>query len=177
MFKLRVRVRSGFLSPWVAHAARGTREGWSVLRRRRAVPVLLAMALSLTACGRLYDLPPPEGEPVVLKTAELATTWTDFQDGTLTLKQDGTLVADNVCIASGWHEDLTWSGKGTWKQGSSKEQSIVVVTFDIAHPETGERRPDSYAALRQGEFLKLWASVGDPDHDHPHCILTNPPPS
>jgi hypothetical protein len=132
------------------------------------------MALALTACGRLYDLPPPEGEPVVLKPAELATTWTDFQGGTLTLKQDGTFIADKVCIAVGWYEDLTWTGTGTWEQDSNKKQSFVSVSFDAAHPETGERRPDSYAALRRGKVLKLWTRVGDPDHDHSHCILTSP---
>ncbi|MFD7321068.1 hypothetical protein ACFV9D_08235 [Streptomyces sp. NPDC059875] len=132
------------------------------------------MALALTACGRLYDLPPPEGEPVVLKPAELATTWTDADGGTLTLKQDGTFIADKVCIAVGWYEGLTWSGIGTWERGSNKKQSFVGVTFDAAHPETGEREPDSYAALRQGKVLKLWAAVGDPDHDYPNCVLTSP---
>ncbi|WP_395362384.1 hypothetical protein ACHGLA_21245 [Streptomyces sp. YH02] len=136
--------------------------------------MLLAMALALTACGRLYDLPPPEGERIVLKPAELATTWTDFQDGTLTLKQDGTFVADNVCIAFGWEEDLTQSGNGTWKQSTYKKQSFLTITFDAAHPETKEREPDSLAALRTGNELRLWAAVGDPDHDHPHCILVRP---
>ncbi|MCX5376451.1 hypothetical protein [Streptomyces sp. NBC_00091] len=131
------------------------------------------MALALTGCGRIYELPPPEGKPVVLEPAELATTWTDIHDGTLTLKQDGTFIADNVCIAFSWDEGLTQSGTGTWRLGSNTEQSIVVVSFDAAHPETGERRPDSWAALKNGKVLKLWTRVGDPDHDEPHCTLTS----
>ncbi|MFB7372101.1 hypothetical protein ACFC0D_19915 [Streptomyces sp. NPDC056222] len=144
------------------------------MRSCRTALILLATTLTLTACGRLYDLPPPEGEPVVLKPAELATTWTDFDDGTLTLKQDGTFIADKVCIAIDWEEGLTWSGTGTWKHGFNKEESFVSVTFDAAHPETGEREPASYSALRQGKVLKLWVAVGDPDHDYPNCVLTSP---
>ncbi|MFE5487912.1 hypothetical protein [Streptomyces sp. NPDC056527] len=41
------------------------------------------MALALTACGRIWNRPPPEGESVVLKPAELAATWTDADGGTL----------------------------------------------------------------------------------------------
>ncbi|MFJ7497985.1 hypothetical protein ACIQZB_44290 [Streptomyces sp. NPDC097727] len=138
------------------------------------------MALTLTACGRFTVMPPPDGEPVVLKPAELATTWTDADGGTLTLKQDGTFIADEVCIAVRWYEGLTWSGTGTWEQGSNKKQSFVAVSFDADHPvdayhpERVERRPDSYAALRQGKVLKLWVAVGDPDNDYPNCVLTNP---
>ncbi|MGW0999285.1 hypothetical protein [Streptomyces sp. NPDC002520] len=141
---------------------------------------MLAMAFILTACGRFTVMPPPDGEPVVLKPAELATTWTDADGGTLTLKQDGTFIADKVCIAVRWYDSLTWSGTGTWEQGSNKKQSFVGVTFDaahsfdVAHPEKGERRPEAYAALRQGKALKLWVPVGDPDNDYPHCILTSP---
>lgn len=135
---------------------------------------LLATALALTACGRLTVMPPPEGKPVVLAPAELATTWTDARGGTLALKPDGTFVADEVCVAVGWYEGLTWSGTGTWKQGATQEETIVGVTFDAAHPETGERNPDPYAALRQGRVLKLWAAVGDPDNDYPNCVLTSP---
>ncbi|MFE6840798.1 hypothetical protein ACFVFI_39015 [Streptomyces sp. NPDC057705] len=135
---------------------------------------LLAMAVALTACGRLTVMPPPEGEPVALTPAELAATWTDADGGTLTLKPDGTFIADKVCIAYRWDEGLTGSGTGTWEQGSNKKQSFVGVTFDVAHPETGEREPDSYEALRRGKVLKLWAAVGDPDNDYPNCVLTSP---
>ncbi|WP_158939168.1 hypothetical protein [Streptomyces sp. NRRL S-87] len=138
------------------------------------------MAFALTACGRLTVMPPPEGEPVVLQPAQLATTWTDADGGTLTLKRDGTFDADKICVAVGWYDSLTWSGTGTWRQGSGREQSFVGVTFDaghsfdVYHPEEVERRPDSYAALKQGRVLKLWVAVGDPDNDYPHCILTSP---
>ncbi|MFE5912838.1 hypothetical protein ACFQ6B_27670 [Streptomyces wedmorensis] len=145
-----------------------------MLRRCRTALISLPVALALTACGRLYELPPPEGDPVVLKPAEVATTWTDADGGTLTLKQDGTFVADKICIAIGFEDGLTQSGTGTWKQGSNKKQSIVSVTFDAAHPETGERKPDPWAALRRGKVWKLWTRVGDPDHDDPHCTLTSP---
>jgi hypothetical protein len=144
------------------------------LRSCRTALILLAMALALTACGRFTVMPPPDGEPVVLKPAELATTWTDADGGTLTLKQDGTFIADKVCIAVSWYDGLTWSGTGTWEQGSNKKQSYVGVTFDADHPETGEREPDPYAALRQGKVLKLWVAVGDPDNDYPNCVLTSP---
>lgn len=132
------------------------------------------MVLALTACGRLTVMPPPDGDPVVLKPAELTTTWTDADDGTLTLKPDGTFIAHKVCVAVGWEEELAWSGTGTWDQGSPEKQTFVGVTFDDAHPEVDGRRVDAYAALRQGEVFKLWAAVGDPDNDYPNCVLTSP---
>ncbi|MEX0171898.1 hypothetical protein [Streptomyces sp. LMG1-1-1.1] len=143
-------------------------------RHCRTAPILLATALALTACGRLYELPPPEGKPILLKRADLVTTWTDADDGTLTLKPDGTFVAHDICVAVGWEEDLAWSGTGTWKLTSNKEQSFLRVRFDAAHPEADGRRPDSYSALKHNEVVKLWARVGDPDHDLPHCVLTLP---
>jgi hypothetical protein len=150
------------------------------LRYCRTALILLAMALALTACGRLTVMPPPEGEPVVLKPAELATTWTDAEGGTLTLKQGGTFIADKVCVAVSWYDGLTWSGTGTWEQGSNKKQSLVGLSFDADHsvdpyhPERGEREPAPYAALRQGKVLKLWVAIGDPDNDYPNCVLTSP---
>ncbi|MFG2331023.1 hypothetical protein ACGFMM_15510 [Streptomyces sp. NPDC048604] len=141
------------------------------------------MALALTACGRLTVTPPPEGEPVILKPAELATTWTDADGGTLTLKQDGTFTADKICVSVSWYDSLAWSGTGTWRQSSNKEQSFLYVTFDVAHPvgsgtaahpQEFERRPDSYAALKQGKVLKLWTAIGDPDNDYPNCVPTSP---
>ncbi|MFJ2933088.1 hypothetical protein ACIO8G_09965 [Streptomyces sp. NPDC087219] len=143
-------------------------------RSRRTALILPAMALALTACGRFTVMPPPDGEPVVLKPAELATTWTDAEGGTLTLKRDGTFIADKVCIAVGWYEGLAWSGTGAWEQGSDRKQSFVGVTFDADHPEVRGREPDAYAALREGEVLKLWAAIGDPDNDYPNCVLTGP---
>lgn len=119
-------------------------------------------------------MPPPEGEPVILEPAELTTTWTDADGGTLTLKRDGTFTADAMCVAIAWEEGLTWSGTGTWKHGSNDEYSYVSVTFDAPHPETGDRKPDSYAAMRRGDVLKLWTFVGDPDNDYPNCVLTSP---
>lgn len=151
------------------------------MRYCRTALILLATALALTACGRFTVMPPPEGAPVVLKPAELATKWTDAEGGTLTLKQDGTFIADKVCVAVSWYEGLTWSGTGTWEQGSNKKQSIVGVSFDADHsfdayhPEKGEREPAPYAALRQGKVLKLWVAIGDPDNDYPNCVLTSPP--
>ncbi|MFE7712340.1 hypothetical protein ACFU6I_42840 [Streptomyces sp. NPDC057486] len=153
-----------------------------MLRYRRTALISLAVALALTACGRFTVIPPPDGEPVVLKPAELATTWTDAEGGTLTLKHDGMFIADKVCVAVDWYDSLTWSGTGTWDQGSNKKQSFVAVSFDAAHPvgfdaahpKTFEREPDSYAALRQGKVLKLWVAVGDPDNDYPNCVLTSP---
>ncbi|MFG2841390.1 hypothetical protein ACGFYE_41195 [Streptomyces zaomyceticus] len=127
-------------------------------------------------------MPPPEGGPVVLKSAALAATWTDADGGTLTLKQDGTFVADDVCVAVSWYDGLTWSGTGTWNQGGNKEQTFVGVTFDaaqpagfdIAHPDSLGREPAPYAALRHGKVLKLWVAIGDPDNDYPNCVLTSP---
>ncbi|MFI7005386.1 hypothetical protein [Streptomyces sp. NPDC050145] len=119
-------------------------------------------------------MPPPDGEPAVLKPAELATTWTDADGGTLTLKRDGTFIADKVCVAVGWHDGLAWSGTGPWERGSNRKQSFVGVTFDVDHPETDGREPDAYAALRQGKVLKLWTAIGDPDNDCPNCVLTSP---
>ncbi|MFH9723007.1 hypothetical protein ACH4M4_08560 [Streptomyces sp. NPDC017254] len=142
-------------------------------RSRRTALVLPALALALTACGRLTVMPPPEGEPVVLKPAELTTTWTDADGGTLTLKEDGTFLADKVCLAVAWYDSLAWSGTGTWKKGSGKKQSFVGVTFDADHPEVKGRTTEPYAALRQGKTLKLWAPVGDPDNDYPNCVLTS----
>ncbi|WP_329621975.1 hypothetical protein OG357_17120 [Streptomyces sp. NBC_01255] len=140
------------------------------------------MALALTACGRLTVMPPPDGEPVALKPAELATTWTDDDGGTITLKRDGTFTADKICVAVSWYDGLTWSGTGTWKENTYKGKSIVAVTFDdaqpvgfdMADPTKFQRKPDPYSALRQGKVLMLWTAVGDPDNDYPHCELTTP---
>ncbi|MFF0476519.1 hypothetical protein [Streptomyces sp. NPDC004284] len=106
-------------------------------------------------------MPPPEGEPVILKPAEFTTTWSDADGGTITPRKDGTFVADKVCVAVSWYDSLAWSGTGTWEQGFNKEQSSLEVTFDAAHPDTVEREPGSYAALRQGKVLKLWTAIGD----------------
>ncbi|MFE1906007.1 hypothetical protein ACFW96_20415 [Streptomyces gardneri] len=135
---------------------------------------MITAALALTACGRLTVMPPPDGEPVVLKPAELATTWTDRDGGTITLKQDGTFTADKVCLAAGWYDSLAWSGTGTWSQGSNEKQSFVGVTFDADHPEVRGSKPDAYSALKEGKVLKLWVAVGDPDNDYPNCVLTSP---
>ncbi|MFE4616058.1 hypothetical protein ACFRJ7_08090 [Streptomyces sp. NPDC056747] len=153
------------------------------MRSCRPALILLAAVLSLTACGRLTVMPPPNGEPVVLTRADLATTWTDADDGTLTLKADGTFVADKICVAVSWYDSLAWSGTGTWKRGSGEEQTFVSVTFDAAHPvgfgtaahpQEVVRKPDAYAALKHGEVLKLWTAIGDPDNDYPNCVLTSP---
>ncbi|MGW4700035.1 hypothetical protein [Streptomyces sp. NPDC004285] len=143
-------------------------------RRRRTALILPVMALALTACGRFTVMPPPGGEPIRLKPADLTTTWTDADGGTLTLKQDGTFVAHKVCVAVAWYDSLAWSGTGTWEHGSNKKQSFVDVTFDADHPEVRGRMPDAYGALKQGEVMKLWAAVGDPDNDYPNCVLTSP---
>ncbi|WP_328943174.1 hypothetical protein OG259_17950 [Streptomyces sp. NBC_00250] len=144
-----------------------------MLRYRRTALILAAATLALTACGRFTVMPPPEGEPVILKPAELVTTWTDADDGTLTLKKDGTFVADKICIAVGWEDDLAWSGTGTWRLGSNKEQSFLHVSFDADHPELRGTKADAYSALKQGKVLKLWAAIGDPDNDYPNCVLTS----
>ncbi|MFD5146462.1 hypothetical protein [Streptomyces sp. NPDC058401] len=125
-------------------------------------------------------MPPPEGDPVILEPAALATTWVDADGGTLSLSRDGTFLADEVCVAVDWYDSLTWSGTGTWKQSSNEEQSFLTVSFNTAHavgysgahPEM-ERKPDSYAALRQGKALKLWTATGDPDNDYPNCVLSS----
>ncbi|MFJ5832284.1 hypothetical protein [Streptomyces sp. NPDC093089] len=145
-------------------------------RHCRTALVLLATALALTACGRLYELPPPQGEPVLLERADFITTWTDADDGTVTLKPDGTFVAHDICVAVSWDEGLAWSGTGTWRQKANKEQSFLRLRFDDDHPEASDQRPDSYSAIKSGNVLKLWTRVGDPDHDHPHCTLTRPAP-
>ncbi|WP_086830977.1 hypothetical protein [Streptomyces sp. NRRL B-24572] len=140
------------------------------------------MALALTACGRLTVMPPPEGEPVILKPADFLTTWTDADGGTITLKKDGTFVADKICVGHRWDEGLAWSGTGTWKQGSNKEESFLHVTFDEPHPvgvdpadpDEFVRETDGYTALKDGRILKLWTAVGDPDNDCPNCVLTSP---
>ncbi|MET9346021.1 hypothetical protein [Streptomyces termitum] len=136
-----------------------------------------ALVLVLAGCGRIYELPPPEGEPVVLGTEVLVATWTDADDGTLTLLRDGTFRADRVCVAVGYEEGLAWSGTGTWRRGANTEQTVVALDFDADHPEEDGRRIDSYAALRHDGVLKLWTAVGDPDHDMPHCVLTRPAPA
>ncbi|MFB6837084.1 hypothetical protein [Streptomyces sp. NPDC056361] len=141
-------------------------------RHRRTALVLLATTLALTGCGRLYELPPPEGKPILLKRADLLTTWTDADDGTITLKPDGTFVAHDICVAVSWDEGLAWSGTGTWRLTANKEQSFLRLRFDDAHPEASDQRPDAYSALRHNDVVKLWTRVGDPDHDLPHCTLT-----
>ncbi|WP_418955254.1 hypothetical protein [Streptomyces tritici] len=156
---------------------------------RRTAPIWLAvLTLALTACGRLYELPPPQGEPVLLKPAELATTWTDADGGTVTLKPDGTFVAHDICLAISW-DRVTGSGTGTWKHGTARGFSVLSLDFDVdkngtspftdqfdgaPYPVDEATHIDSYAALKYGKLLKFWTRVGDPDNDYPHCTLTHP---
>lgn len=146
-----------------------------MLRSCRTALVLLALALALTACGRFWNQPPPDGEPVVLKAADLTTTWTDADGGTLTLRPDGTFSAHHVCGdwmgASDWNWTEPRSGSGTWKAESGRAGTAVRRSFDAKGPE-GDEVGDVLGALRQGKTLKLWTRVGDEDNDDPHCILT-----
>ncbi|MGW3661224.1 hypothetical protein ACWD6R_38835 [Streptomyces sp. NPDC005151] len=141
-------------------------------RSCRAMLVLVAAVLVLTACGRLWNRPDPEGDPIVLDSSEVATTWTDAEGGTLTLKPDGTFTADNACGAwspvpgGNWH--MPRSGEGTWTQDDASKQTGVRASFGPDGPST------EYAALRHGDDLMLWTRVGDEDNDDPHCILTSP---
>ncbi|MFD7447072.1 hypothetical protein [Streptomyces sp. NPDC059909] len=133
------------------------------------------MALALTACSWFWHRPPPEGESVVLKPAELTTTWTDANGGTLTLKPDGTFTANNVCGdwmgASDWNWTGPRSGSGTWEDDSDKTGTAVRRSFNTKGPK-GDDVGDVLSALRHGNTLMLWTRVGDEDNDDPHCILT-----
>lgn len=146
-----------------------------MLRSCRTGLVLLVMAIALTACGRIWNRPPPEGESVVLKPAELTTTWTDADGGTLALRPDGTFTADNVCGdwmgASDWNWTEPRSGPGTWKADFGRTGTAVRLSFDAKGPE-GDDVGDILSALRHGKTLMLWTRVGDEDNDDPHCILT-----
>lgn len=148
--------------------------GWSVSRSCRTTLILLVMSLALTACGRIWNRPPPEGEPVLLTQDQLTATWTDSEGGTLTLKPDGTFVAEDAC--NDYHyidgfglSDVKRSGSGKWESGSNKKQSFVGVSFDVDHGQW----LSAYAALKRGKVLMLWIRVGDEDNDDPHCILTS----
>ncbi|WP_141743730.1 hypothetical protein [Streptomyces agglomeratus] len=175
VFKFYARLRHTSLISPVAHATCKDRWRWSVLRSCRTSLVLLAVALALTACGRIWNRPPPEGESVALKPTELTTTWTDADGGTLTLKPDGTFTANNVCGdwmgASDWNWTEPRSGSGTWKDESSKTGTAVWRSFDAKGPK-GDEVGDVLSALRHGKTLMLWTRVGDEDNDDPHCILT-----
>lgn len=144
-------------------------------RSQRTAVVLLAVALALTACGRIWNRPPPEGESVVLKPAELITTWTDADGGTLTLKPDGTFTAEDVCGDWMGASDLNWtgprSGSGTWKDDSGNTGTAVRLSFDTKGPQ-GDEVGDVLDALRHGKTLMLWTPVGDADNDEPPCLLT-----
>ncbi|MFE5936931.1 hypothetical protein ACFQ69_16230 [Streptomyces sp. NPDC056470] len=143
-------------------------------RSCRAMPFVVVAVLLLSACGRLWDRPDPEGDPVVLNPSEVATTWVDAEGGSLTLKPDGTFTADHACgawspvPAGNWDEPQ--SGKGAWAQDDASKQTEVQASFGADGPST------SYAALRRGNILMLWTPVGDPDNGDPHCILTSSAP-
>ncbi|AZM89714.1 hypothetical protein [Streptomyces sp. W1SF4] len=147
-------------------------------RSRRIPLVLLTAALALTACGRIWNRPPPEGEAVALPQAELATTWTDADGGTLELGADGTFTAHQVCGdwmgASDWNWQGPRSGTGTWTSGTGPVGSAVTRRFDAKGPK-GDEVADSLSVWRHGNTLMLWTRVGDEDNDDPHCILTRRP--
>ncbi|MEV0007632.1 hypothetical protein [Streptomyces sp. NPDC047973] len=129
---------------------------WSLL-------VLVAPAvLSLTACGRLFPPPPPEGEPVALSKAQAAVTWTDRWGGTLELRPDGTYTADRACAS-----DSRKSGSGTWSQGRADERGGPWITVEY------ENFFADYEVLRKDGTLKLWVWIGDPD-DGELCVLAAP---
>ncbi|MFG2921894.1 hypothetical protein ACGFYA_10255 [Streptomyces sp. NPDC048305] len=133
-----------------------SRSRWSFL-------VLVAPAiLSLTACGRLFPPPPPEGEPVELSLSQAAVTWTDKWGGTLDLKPDGTYTADRACSY-----DARESGSGTWSRERADERGGPWITVEHENVFT------DYEVLRNGGTLKLWLWIGDPD-DGDLCVLTAP---
>ncbi|MFE1557529.1 hypothetical protein ACFW6V_21440 [Streptomyces sp. NPDC058734] len=141
-------------------------------RSCRSALVLLAIALTLTACGRIWNRPPPDGEPVKLTPAELAVTWFDAYGGSLTLKSDGTFIANQVCGdwmgASDWNWDGPRSGSGTWRSETGR---AVVRKFDAKGPK-GDDVGDNLGVWRHDNTVMLWTRVGDEDNDDPHCILT-----
>ncbi|MFD0355883.1 hypothetical protein ACFVHW_19425 [Streptomyces sp. NPDC127110] len=130
------------------------------------------MALTLTACGRIWNRPPPDGESVTLTPAELAVTWFDAYGGSLKLNQDGTFIANQVCGdwmgASDWNWAGPRSGSGTWRSATG---TAVVRKFDAKGPE-GDDVGDRLSVWRHDNTAMLWTRVGDEDNDDPHCILT-----
>lgn len=144
-----------------------SRSRWSFLVL--AVPV----ALSLTACGRLWGLPQPKGDPVELSPVQTAVTWTDKQGGTLELRPDGTITAHHVCSDYDFIDgtDEPRSGSGTWRNETGlagQAGTTVYVTF------TSGDVYSSYEAVQNGRTLKLWTYVGDPDEGNPLCVLAAP---
>ncbi|MEU9060622.1 hypothetical protein AB0D13_17675 [Streptomyces sp. NPDC048430] len=126
---------------------------------RSSRPVLaLLPALTLTACGVVGFAPVPAGDPTVLSPARTATVWTDARGGTLELKPDGTIAADDVCHDSDTsiHESVTVSGSGTWETSEREGLTTVSVSFDNGAVI------DDYEARRYGRALKLWTYIGDP---------------
>ncbi|MER5728279.1 hypothetical protein ABT084_07940 [Streptomyces sp. NPDC002138] len=112
------------------------------------------------------------------RPAELATTWTDANGGTLALKPDGAFTAHHVCGDWMGASDSNWteprSGSGTWNDESDKTGTDVRLAFDIKGPK-GDAVGDVLSALRHGETLMLWTRVGDEDNGGPHCVLTRDP--
>ncbi|WP_329238272.1 hypothetical protein OHB07_38195 [Streptomyces sp. NBC_00111] len=145
------------------------------MRSRWSFLVLVPLAFSLAACGRLAVPPVPKGKPVELSLSRAAVTWTDKKGGTLELKPDGTITATHVCsdydIIDGTDEPR--SGSGTWRNESGlagQAGTVIHVDFETSQGEV----TSSYDALQNGRTLKLWTYVGDPDEGSPLCILAAP---
>ncbi|MFJ4839029.1 hypothetical protein [Streptomyces sp. NPDC088746] len=140
-------------------------------RSSRSVQTLfpVVLAVSLTACSWLPVPPVPGGDPAVLSPARTATTWTDTHGGTLELKPNGAIAADNVCGSpdDDAGRNVVRSGAGTWVASDFKGQTTVYASFDNSDSFT------SYQALRDGSTLKLWIYIGDPDNGK-LCVLSAP---
>ncbi|GAA2390593.1 hypothetical protein GCM10010420_13060 [Streptomyces glaucosporus] len=148
----------------------------------RAVTVLrgtgarFGMAVVVSACGLTLSAVVFAGglaaygtglvqvyEPPRLTAAKLVGTWTDDQGGTLTLRADGTAVANGLDVhttetAYGGDAPEQCSGSGSWARGTSPSGTPQL---DLSISGCAEGSGWQFGGTEEQPTLYYW--IGDPD--------------
>ncbi|WP_369205882.1 hypothetical protein [Streptomyces sp. PU-14G] len=120
--------------------------------------VVLVGGLTAYGTGLIQGYEPPR-----LTDAQLVGTWTDEQGGTLTLRADGTAVADDLGghtarAAHGGNTSEQCSGSGSWAKGASPSGTPQL---DLSVSGCGEGNGWQFGGTEEQPTLYHW--IGDPD--------------
>lgn len=167
-------------------------EGWpsADVRRRRWAIALSIPLVGAAGCGLILLLgvgllavlvigsrlwvPVPDGDPLVMSTAEVTGAWVDEQGGRLVLKVDGTFASDGVC-GDFSDENLDEAvapdpGAGTWEHDTWDDPSTGDPVSEVQLTFTPGEVWTEYEARGTSKDPALWTYLGDPDSGD-LCVL------
>ncbi|MHC0433668.1 hypothetical protein ACX6XY_26385 [Streptomyces sp. O3] len=127
--------------------------------------VVFAGGLAAYATGLVQIYEPPR-----LTEAQLVGTWTDDQGGTLTLRADGTAVADDLDVRMYEDASRRCSGSGTWARGTSPSGTPQVA---LSISDCLEKRGWEFGGTEERPTLYYW--IGDPDSLNQHTLNRGAP--